>query len=148
MTILKPKQTMSDDKIIDDFLFELSKHHPNSLFYRNYLGTLNIERDKMDHIIRLLESENLAELQDKFSIKITKKGITICNNGGWLKYLEEIKIENKKQNERIIRQDRKEEFELKLASWQVKTFWWIFGFAIIGGICGIISLIMQLVDKH
>lgn len=43
-----------------------------------------------------------------------------------------------------IKEEKKLDWELQLAEWQVKTFWWWLILAVTGGICGIISLILEL----
>ena len=43
-----------------------------------------------------------------------------------------------------IKQEKKLDWELQLTEWQVKTFWWWFWIAFIGGICGVISLAINL----
>lgn len=87
---------MTDDELIDNILFELNKYYPNGLFYKNYLGgTLKLEREKVDQIIKFLESEDLALLKNKLEIIISKKGLQICKDGGWLKHRENIKNEHK-----------------------------------------------------
>ena len=71
-----------------------------------------------------LESFNLVtENQDGVTYSITKLG---------REKLSELKItfENIEKDERAER--IKLHNESKLSNWQVKTFWWIFGFAIIG----------------
>jgi len=40
--------------------------------------------------------------------------------------------------------DEKKKWDVRLAKWQAKTFWWVFALGAIGGICGIISLLWQL----
>ena len=37
--------------------------------------------------------------------------------------------------------------ESKIAKWQAKTFWYIFGIALIGSVLEIISFFMQLATK-
>ncbi|MFL5765774.1 MAG: hypothetical protein ACJ77K_17645 [Bacteroidia bacterium] len=41
---------------------------------------------------------------------------------------------------------KKEEQDFRLKEMQIKTFWWIFYFGVFGGICGIITLAIRILE--
>lgn len=99
--------------------------------------------------IDLLKTYDCVEINSmpsgRFKI-IPKSNITedFYKDGGFTKIYDdqqtEIKLEqHKKQLElsKLIKEN-------KLIDWQLKSFWYFFILAILGGICGIISLAMQI----
>lgn len=57
------------------------------------------------------------------------------------------------QQEQIMKDEyekirlNKLKWDSKLSKWQAKTFWYVFVLGIVGGICGILSLTLQISDK-
>ena len=104
----------------------------------------------VDRSVELLDNlmikEGLIQISKDCRV-LTAKGWKVSEQGGWLKYKEE---KAKSVDERARRENeelKKLRYEVKLSRWQVKTFWPIFFLALIGGIRGIISLIMQIDSK-
>jgi len=77
--------------------------------------------------------------------KLTTQGRRVIDLGGWKKFLEQEKIKESEEAFKIQKETEKLNYETKLSKWQVKTFWPLFIIALIGGICGIVSLILQLI---
>ncbi len=93
-----------------------------------------------------LEEKGLIEIvgRDQEICLLTEFGHKISNSGGWLKHLDDVK---KKESELIKKNEEREKLEInnlevdyKLKKWQLKTFWWIFGLAIFGGLYSIYDL--------
>jgi hypothetical protein len=83
-------------------------------------------------------------LSEVIIIKYTHDTQRIFDLGGYAKLETNRIAEEEKQAKLKSFEEEKLILETKLAKWQAKTFWWIFLFALLGGICGIISLLMQL----
>jgi len=133
---------MDSDEIIEKILNEIHKEKFISIdkVIHTY-GNPNNNEDIMflENLLRQLINRNIIETPNRINYRLMPLGEEIVESyGGWLKYKLKQEIIGKKK-------EKKEELDLKLANWQVKTFWWLFGLAIFGGICGIISLVMQLV---
>jgi hypothetical protein len=80
---------------------------------------------------------------------IIATGITkiFLGNGGFTK-TEKDNLELKRQEtERILIEFEKSTIDLKLKKWQLKTFWWIFGFAIIGSGLSVYNFINNLLPS-
>lgn len=99
--------------------------------------------------IEILEQLNLVDvertLSEGFEI-IAKFSITkqFLDEGGFKqKYLNQQKASDYKSEFEKASLDNLRKNN-KLVELQLKSFWWIFGIAVIGGICGIISLILDL----
>ena len=136
--------TISPSEIIDKILEILTRKDNQDLL--NFCsGNFGIENYKeYKRIINLLKDNQIIVEKVKNFYGLTAIGRKVVEIGGWEKYIEQEKSQNKEQD--FIKQKEKEQllYDTKLAKWQVKTFWPLFGIAIIGSICGIISLILQL----
>lgn len=96
----------------------------------------------------LLEERILENWGDAGKLIISKKGKDI-----WEKFAS-IEKYIKNNNEIIAEQKQIKQIEKqklihdsKISKWQAKTFWWLFFIGLIGGICGIISLVMQIQEN-
>jgi hypothetical protein len=113
-----------NDKEIFKFLNFISANNNFILYNVNDIAEEKFGWQIFLNGITELENLNLiTENQDGESYSITKLGS---------EKLSELKInfENKERDENAGR--KKLHNDSKLSEWQVKTFWWIFGFAIIG----------------
>jgi hypothetical protein len=110
---------------------------------------LNIEYLENEAIKKFLLEEEILSQWNTDQYVITKKGQDIIQkfNGKIEEYLRD---KDKIQEEYLkLEQARnvKLYYDLKHSKWQARTFWWVFIFGLIGGICGIISLVMQINEK-
>lgn len=141
---------MNRDEIINEILIAMSK--VTSIYLENVFQAKypEIFRNvpEMHHIIDLMVNEDLIEKISftGYNHKLTPHGLSVLENGGWLNY-------KKSENERIInernlqfKKDQKLINDERISRWQVKTFWPLFIIALVGGVCGIISLFLQLCD--
>lgn len=71
----------------------------------------------------------------------------ILLDGGWINHKEKSlkRGQEKSRVEKAI--NEKAITDARLSELQLKTFWWLFGIAIIGGICGIVSLVWQIISR-
>lgn len=132
---------MNNNEFIENLLNEISikKSLSISVIIRRYGNPDNNESILFcENILRQLVNKNIIETSNRIDYRLMPLGEEIVENyGGWIKY-------NKQQEDKEKRIERKAEVDLLLAEWQVKTYKWLFLLAIIGGISGIVSLLMQL----
>lgn len=92
------------------------------------------QKIKGDEFARQMEQRGLISMNGSLCT-ITEFGYQITKNGGWLNHLkrENQKLKNDEQeNIRITTlSNKKLEYEVKLAKWQVKSFWPIFVIALL-----------------
>jgi hypothetical protein len=123
----------------------------NHISHWDVINTLNlrISDDEARYLFIELISDGVVErfgnqdsdeiVQIKYS-HLTQK---FYDQGGY-KELDKLSLASEKeQYEQENIEKGKLINEAKLAKWQRKTFWWLFFLGVIGGICGIVSLIMQ-----
>ncbi len=93
----------------------------------------------------LIKERILEKLGDAGKYNISKKGKNIWTKFGSIeKYLENCAAESA-ENEKLKQIEKQKLIhDSKISKWQAQTFWWVFFIGLVGGICGIISLIMQL----
>ena len=100
-------------------------------------------------ITKLLDKGIISQVDDsllnKNLHKLTPLGRKVIDLGGWNKFLEQEETKESEETIKIQKETEKLNYETRLAKWQLKTFWPIFIIALIGGICGIVSLILQLI---
>jgi hypothetical protein len=92
-----------------------------NLFSKNNIVMLLVDRKLA---VRLEDNEFIENITLP-TCRISKKGAEIISKGGWLKFIEREKIKTELS-------DRKERYDFNLSKWKHNTFWWFFGFAIIG----------------
>jgi hypothetical protein len=80
-----------------------------------------------------MQEEGLLDCTDSDDMVfiITNDGIDIVENGGWLKYLEQIETENSHVSELVQIEEEKLRRDAKLSKWKTWTFWIGFTFAIL-----------------
>ncbi|MFA4853115.1 MAG: hypothetical protein WC599_11405 [Bacteroidales bacterium] len=111
--------------------------HSRNLKELNLIIDTMLNNDLIEHIGRT----------DRF-FKITLFGQEVLDSGGWILNLKKKEELVKNENELKSLENQKLKSETKILRWKEKTFWYLFFLALIGGICGIISLILQLVEKY
>lgn len=104
---------------------------------------LNHTQEFKEILINLCDKDILKKITPTY-YSLTSTGRKAKELGGWKKFFEseeihhsEVSFVKEKEKEKLI-------YETTLAKWQIKTFWYFFAFAIIGSVCGIIALILQL----
>jgi predicted transcriptional regulator len=135
----------TDQNEIINLIFETLSVKRNNDLVKLCTARFGIENYKIiNETITFLSDKQIIERVVRDHYSLTTLGRQIVKQGGWLKYIEQESLEN--NEEEFIKQKEKDKliYETKLARWQVKTFWYLFFLAIIGGIFGIISLILQL----
>jgi hypothetical protein len=96
----------------------------------------------------LLEEGILEIWGDAGKLIISKRGKDIWEKfASTEKYLEDNNKKNAEQERFRYLEKQKLIHDSKISKWQAKTFWWVFFIGLIGGICGIISLVMQIQEK-
>lgn len=128
------------DKVLKLFYSSshLGKHYRKTV--GNVIPEYSTQTKILDHLIEESILKQWVKARDNYII--TKNGIDIYENyENYAQYLENeksskeeaVKI-NMARNKTILNNE-------KLSSWQVKTFWFIFIFGLIGGIYSIYSII-------
>jgi hypothetical protein len=147
------------DALIEINLKLLYNHNTGSLFLINKFKDVNGKLLSRSDYVRLSEimcEKGLLNINNQNSMVAipNEYGFKIHKEGGWLKYvslneiLKQTEIaENhiKRAKERLERD--KLVIDYKLSKWKAKTFWWIFGFALFGGVYSAIDLISNLNKK-
>ena len=110
---------------------------------------LKISADEAKYLFNKLIADGVVDtlrtpLNELVVIKYSHVTQKFHDQGGYVKHYEQIKAKEAEEDRLKTIEDEKLISEAKLAKWQVKTFWWFFFLALIGGICGIVALIMQL----
>lgn len=142
-------KSIDEELIIDEIIIALDKKERDNLlqFCSDKFGIENYSQFN-GIITRLLDKGLISpvdnSLLNKNFHKLTSQGRKVIELGGWIKFIEQAKIKESEETFKIQKETEKLNYETKLAKWQVKTFWPLFLLALLGGICGIVSLILQL----
>jgi hypothetical protein len=137
------------DKLIQDLINHLVEHR--AFYVEEYKKMANLSDGDWNEIrIFALNNDFMTERGGNHCYGITQK--TFRYDG--VRYIDEapkmrieIELQHKKNEERERKEAKKLDADLTLARWQKRTFWWVFGLGAIGGICGIVSLCLQLTAK-
>ncbi len=130
---------MTDDEVIDHLLKDLGKRDPHGIKLGLHVR-FNFSSHKTDknRIIDIIEAKGLIKPSNETSkYYITQFGRDVNSEGGWIEHQ---KFESIKR-QKIIH-------DATLSKLQVKTFWYVFGFGIWGGLTGTIALGLELQDRH
>lgn len=137
-------QQEKQDQLIQEFINAMN--HAQVLNCKDYQESNNISLPDWNEMIGILLKRQLIHT-NTYMVRLTPEGNTLVGN----RYIDFIKKEREEEQLQLAKkeeQERKEtekrEIDLTLAKWQKKTFWWVFSLGGIGGICGIISLSLQL----
>jgi hypothetical protein len=134
------------DLIIDHLVSTRSRMGHNDL---NRDLNFKITSDEAKYLFNKLIEDGVVDIlrtpiNELVGIKYSHVTQKFYDQGGYAKHNELIKAKEAEEEKLKTIEDEKLISEAKLAKWQVNTFWWFFFLAVIGGICGIISLVMQL----
>ena len=92
-------------------------------------------------------NSDIAEFDfEKYYYAIEANAITVrfLSGGGFKEMQKRDTVRIQEDEKKLKREDEKSELDLKLAKWQVKTFWPIFFIALIGGGFSIYNFIISL----
>ena len=135
---MKDNLTEIESKIADlflDFLLAYEKNYVTKGIVFHFFDKQNISKERTFFICKFLERKSLVSL-----ILNSETEIRTLN-------FEKLKIQDFLKNDnirKIWRTESKISNDYTLSEWQVKTFWWIFGFAIIGTVLSIYNFIDSL----
>lgn len=136
-----------DIKKADIILKELFDSYPEIVDVWKLVIAKNICHEK-NEIYSLLDSlidDDLITKEARTLYRITSKAREIIEEHGSLELFNEyVKNERTAKAEVEDIKIEKLRYDAKLSKWQVKTFWPVFIFGIIGGVFGIISFVMQV----
>ena len=101
--------------------------------------------EKIQNIIDKVADIKISE----YNCLITATGITkvFLEQGGFTKTEKDDLELKRKETEVSLIEFEKSIIDLKLKKWQLKTFWWIFGFAIIGSGLSVYNFINNLLPS-
>ena len=139
---------MSDDQVIDRILSTLCE--TETLFVAEFtIDELGLDEQAYHAIVDQLEAEDLATPGNpRQFMTITHFGRQVCKDGGWLAHVSRLKKQRQTKEQNDFIEAEKRIHETTLARWKVATFWPALAIGLLGGICGIISLVIQLADRH
>lgn len=106
----------------------------------------NLEIDDINYLLRKIYNidDQVADVHiSDINCSIIATGITkkFLEQGGFTQYEKNKQLQILKENERQRIEQEKASIELRLKKWQIKTFWWVFVFAVIGSILSIYNFI-------
>ncbi len=136
-----------DIKIADIILKGLYKAFPVHAKIWHILGENGVkcELKEIHHILDNLEADDLIVRTEGSYFKITSHGrYVIDEHLSLASFQESIKNEEAAKDEVENVKIEKLKYDAKLSKWQVKTFWPVFIFGMIGGVFGIISFVIQV----
>lgn len=116
----------------------------------NYLSDLDHSiKSDYKYFVNLLKKFDILEVVDTigggfviYPIPLTSKDF--YDEGGFVGIYEKNQNKIKYDSDLETIRMNKLKWDSKLSKWQSKTFWYVFVLGIIGGICGIVSLGLQL----
>jgi len=140
---------MNDSEKKDKILAFLNlEENRNGFFESNHLSALLfphnfVTYEEMRYLIECIINDGYL-FGKVSSFKYNSKLTSFLESGGYTgrerRMILEVEQETKRQE--VI--DQKTLYELKIAKWQSKVFWYVLGFTLIGSILGIISFFMQI----
>lgn len=134
-----PSKNEVIDKLLQKFADKSGSTHP----VPEYCEQVGFPINDYTVIFDAMVQEGIAQTvtTGPTYLKISPKGLTIVENGGWLTELERRRIAAEKESHRQqIELDEKTK-NVKLLGWQLKVFWYLFIFSIVGFIGGIFGII-------
>jgi hypothetical protein len=142
--------SMNEAKVFDDLIsqikvnqYELVVDQLSEIFSKG--KSLNYE-----YYLEKLKKHNLIEYSEfnaRYRISGNKIEIEKLNNsGGFVQIVLKEQKELKEKEQKTQLEMLKLILENKNLQWQLNTKWYVLSIAVIGGICGIISLIMNLIE--
>lgn len=131
-------------KEIDDLIeynLKLISESNNHSWWKFELQDLNNETlYESERLAEIMQNKGLLEIDNERCI-LTEFGFNIYNQGGWKAHKQRVQEERTRE---LLESDIKNNIEkekslldIKLKKWQIKTFWPIFIFALLGAILSI-----------
>jgi len=112
--------------------------------YKEKTGKL-IESETQKHFEKYYEGKFFERVGNKYKHKILSDTQTkILTYGSFSAYLDELKKKQEAQEKIQQIQNKKLEDDAKLSKWQVRTFWWFFGFSLVSLCYGVYDFITDL----
>jgi hypothetical protein len=142
-----------DISALDKVLEELNDRYPSALFVDEFVvHNLHIDDPKkyIKYSSFILDKGlgKLTEHPDSSRLIISSLGQLVVKLGGYEKYLAESERQQKEKADNDLIAARKLRDDAKLSEWKRKTFWYVFGFGIWGGLTGTIALGLELQDRY
>lgn len=108
--------------------------------------------DEIEFLFKKMQNtvDEVADIRiSEYNCLIIATGITkvFLSQGGFTKTEKDNLEQKRKESEKNIIEFEKSVIDLKLKKWQLKTFWWIFGFAIIGSGLSVYNFINNLLPS-
>jgi len=134
-----------NNKNIDTVISSFKEALPYGVNYSDLTSDLKINYVEIQEIKKYLQDNNIiSDWGDPTMQILTQKGEEIINIYGGIEKFITHETEENEEKKRILKiTNEKLENDAKLSKWQVKTFWWVFGFGLFGGIYAIISIILS-----
>jgi hypothetical protein len=146
---------MTDEEHIDEILNGFVPGNSSQTLKHEYYKRASIEPIHGHQLVDFMVSVGLLKENQNGYYMVDVFGVQIKKRGGWVKHLEreETKRAAEEEKERVSeqrkeREDERTRWQTKLAKWQVESFWWVFWGGAIGGLCGIISLSLELDSRY
>jgi predicted transcriptional regulator len=138
-------------KNVDSSIESFYKLLPYGNYFSETVYSLKIDYEEQEIIKKyLVDNDIITDYTDDKDGRyiMTPHGQEIFKDYGGIEKYNEHQKEKKEENLRLENiKNRKLESDAKLSEWQVKTFWWVFSFGIIGGIYAVISIVIALTGE-
>ena len=138
------------DLILKYALENTEGHITSNDVKKNVFKDSNI--DEIEFLFEKIKNtvDKVADVRiSEYNCIIIATGITkvFLENGGFTKTEKDNLELKRKETEKNLIEFEKSIIDLKLKKWQLKTFWWIFGFAIIGSGLSVYNFINNLLPS-
>jgi len=111
----------------------------------NRTGIVDYSVIRVEVLLPLEKEEYIISSGSNFiSAKLTEKGAEIKRKGGWISYLQELEKERLEENEKNNEYSENIRWNTKLTKKQVKNFRLSMFVGVVGGLCGLLALSLQI----
>jgi len=137
------------DKILD---INYSIGNPE-LFRAKLIISTNFKENEFEfkRLLNFIKYFDVAKITENNTIgdkvEINRNTLNFKKQGGFATLYEKQQSKINNDNRLTGIKEKKLEDDAKLSNLQVKTFWWIFSFGIIGGVYAIISIVVSLTGE-
>ena len=142
--------TFDEVQILDNIIYRLYNNGGLKINQLPRIDKTNKENyDTYEYYFKRLRNDELIETSNTvfsqpFDIYPIETALSkFYENGGYKQIYEDQQKEIEHHKELKELTLKKLQWDSKLSKWQANTFWYVFLFGLIGGICGIISLIIS-----
>ncbi|MGV0967547.1 hypothetical protein [Empedobacter falsenii] len=126
---------LEQKELAEKVMSVFKKSEKDTLYFPNDLENIFLNNTtSKELVINNLVDLKLLEKKGQGFFRITNKGLNF-------KSFKDLEDKEKKEV-------RKSFLDLQLKEWQVKTFWWIFGFAVIGTVLSIYNFVDSLTPSE